>query len=117
MKFERHYYKSEKYHVEYMTVQGVVYFDNEYAFCGHPWILLSASKGDDWHNPYTINITICDDDDCDIEVAYYPGEEKFIDVLRELINWMNDLEHGVYSWDKFVKNMDDFFPDCKRRKQ
>lgn len=117
MEFERHYHKSEKYYIEYLNVYGAVYFDCNEWFCGRPWILLTASKGDDWHKPYTITVTICDQDDYDIGQIYYYREENFTQILRELINWMNDLEYGLCFYDEFIEDVPGFFPDCGCRKE
>lgn len=77
----------------------------------------TASKGDDWHKPYTITVTICDQDDYDIGQIYYCREENFTQVLRELINWMNDLEYGLCFYDEFIEDVPGFFPDCGCRKE
>lgn len=36
------------------------------------------------------------------------NEVQFFDVLYELINWMNDLEHGVCFWEEFVDDIKGF---------
>ena len=117
MEFERHYHKSEKLYIEYLNVYGTVHFDCNECFCGRSWVLLTASKGDDWHKPYTITVTICDQDDYDIGQIYYCREENFTQVLRELINWMNDLEYGMCFYDEFIVDVENFFPDCGCRKE
>lgn len=117
MEFERHYHKSEKLYIEYLNVYGTVHFDCNECFCGRSWVLLTASKGDDWHKPYTITVTICDQDDYDIGQIYYCSEENFIQVLRKLINWMNDLEHGMCFFDELIVDVENFFPDCGCRKE
>ena len=61
-------------------------------------------------------------DDFDIGYIYTADSEKqFFDVLHELINWMNDLEHGVaYYYEDLIEDLNgkkEFFPNymgCKR---
>lgn len=62
-------------------------------------------------------MTICDQDDYDIGQIYYCREENFTQVLRELINWMNDLEYGMCFYDEFIVDVENFFPDCGCRKE
>lgn len=62
------------------------------------------------YNNEHLNVT---QDDFDIGYVYSVGNEKqFYEVLHELINWMNDLEHGVCSWDEFIDDIEGFPPDC-----
>lgn len=99
---------------EYLSVYGLLHFDDKECFCGQPWILLSAHQGDNnsgWEK-YSIGIAIHDQDDYDIGFVYYPGKEQFFNVLHELINWINDLEHGVICYDDFIEDVEGFFPDC-----
>lgn len=115
MNIERHLHKRKMY----LTADSSIYFDDENAFCGRPKIHLIAIKNrnDDWWNDYQIGVSIHDMDDYDIGYIYTAkSEEQFFNVLHELINWMNDLEHGVCFYDEFVENISRFFPSlgCKK---
>lgn len=105
---------------ERLTVFGSIYFDEEFAFFGHPGIILSAFRNvnkrvSDLWKENSITVTIHDQDDYYVSYEYYPEENDFFTVLHELINWMNDLEHGVCCWESYVRDMDNFFPNiCKR---
>lgn len=63
-------------------------------------------------------IGIADMDDYSIGYIYEPTEEKFFDVLHELINWMHDLEMGLCLYDDYLDKLEsgEFFPNlnCKR---
>ena len=120
MKIKRHYVNSKKRHREFLTVNADIHFDNECVFCGQPWINLIAFKDayDSWWKDYQIGVAIHDTDDYDVGVIYTAENEKqFFDVLHELINWINDLEHGLCIYDKFVDDMDGFFPDLGCEKE
>ena len=120
MEIKRYYYHSKNYRNEYLDVTGVLHFDNKYAFCGQPWIYLVAYKNayDTTWKDRQICIVIHDQDDFDIGFVYSAEDDKqFFEVLHELINWMNDLEHGVYSWDEFVDDIEGFFPDCRCKRE
>ena len=99
---------------QYLTVFGRVYFDDNYCFCGWPYVYLVAYKED---NPFVkkneIEIAIHDDDDYDVGFVYYPDQDNFSNVLHELINWINDLEHEVCSYDTYISDIEGFFPDCR----
>ena len=115
MDIERHFNKSKKYYHEYLTVIGLLHFDDKSVFCGQPWILLQAYKEPfgSYINKYEIDVTICDHDDYDIGFSYRPKtEEEFFNVLHELVNWINDLEHGVISYWDYIGNIEGFFQDC-----
>lgn len=115
--------KKCKYPREQLTVTADVYFDTPELFCGRTWISLLAWKERhshfSWEHDYTIQIAVHDQDDYDIGWVYYPEPDQFTNVLHELINWMNDLEHGVICHDDFVDTYyTSFFPDycgCKRK--
>lgn len=108
--------KIEKYHfVKGLTVNGNIHFDCNFAFCGRPYIFLNAYCG--W-NDYQIGVGIRDNDDFDIGYIYTAeNEEQFFEVLHELINWINDLEHGVCIWEEFVDDIKGFFPECGCKKE
>ena len=121
MQIIRHsYYK--KFNVEFLYVVADIHFDCPDLFCGRTRMSLVAWKekenacGD---TEYTIQIVLHDQDDYDIGWVYYPEPERFTNVLHELINWMNDLEHGVICHDDFVDTYNtSFFPDylgCRRK--
>ena len=115
MEIKRYCYHSKKYNNEHLRVTGVLHFDNKYAFCGQPWIHLIAYKNayDTMWKDCQICIAIHDQDDFDIGFVYSAEDDgQFFEVLHELINWMNDLEHGVCSWDKFIDDIEGFFPNC-----
>ena len=120
MNIERHFYKSKKYHSEYLTATGLLHFDDKECFCKQPWISLIAFKDtfDDWWNNYEIGIAIHDYDDYDIGYVYTAeNEEQFFNVLHELINWINDLEHGIASYWDYIEDVVGFFPDCGCKKE
>lgn len=121
MEIIRHSYH-KKFNVEFLHVVADIHFDRPDLFCGRTWMSLTAwkEKENAWGDTeYTIQIAIHDKDDYDIGFVYYPASEQFVDVLHELINWMNDLEHGVICHDDFVDTYNtSFFPDylgCKRK--
>lgn len=100
----------------YLLVYTYPVFDNRKIFCGVPFLSLHAIKheSNEWYRKYQIIVRLMDQDDFNLGKVYYPSnEEEFFDILHELINWMNDLEHGVCEYDKVCDN--DFFPilDCK----
>ena len=105
---------------EYLSVESDIHFDEEYIFCGKPYVRLLAMKENGlsrWGN-YTIGIGIRDMDDYDVGYIYHPTEERFFDVLHELINWMHDLEMGLCLYNDYLKKLklDEFFPNlnCKK---
>ena len=115
MEIKRYCYHSKKYNNEYLDVESILHFDNKEAFFGQPWIYLIAYKNgyDTLWKDNQIAVAIHDQDDFDIGFVYSAeNEDQFFEVLHELINWMNDLEHGVCSWDEFVDDTEGFFPDC-----
>lgn len=121
MQIFRHSYH-KKLNVEFLRVVADIHFDRPDLFCGRTWMSLIAwkEKENAWDNTeYTIQIVLHDQDDYDIGFVYYPEPNQFDDVLHELINWMNDLEHGVICHDDFVDTYNtSFFPDylgCKRK--
>lgn len=64
-----------------------------------------------------IGVGIRDNDDFDIGCVYTAeNEEQFFNVLHELINWTNDLEHGVCFWEEFIDDIKGFFPECGCKK-
>lgn len=91
--------KIEKYHFvkgEALAVNGNIHFDSNFAFCGRPHIYLNAYCG--WKD-YQISVGIRGNDDFDIGYVYTAkNEEQFSDVLHELIDWINDLGHGICLW-------------------
>lgn len=111
--FRHSYHK--KFDLEFLRVVTDIHFDRPELFCGRTWMSLIASK----EKENTIQIVLHDQDDYDIGFVYYPEPNQFTDVLHELINWMNDLEHGVICHDDFVDTYNtSFFPDylgCKRK--
>lgn len=120
MEIIRKSYHSKKYNEEYSTVNGLLHFDDKECFCKQPWINLIAFKNthDKWWIDYQIGIAIHDYDDYDIGYVYTAeNEEQFFDVLHELINWVNDLEHGVISYLDYIGDIDGFFPDCGCKKE
>ena len=106
------------YRDEWLTVTADIKFDNEICFCGHPRIFLLADYDNThWGNPYKIRVSLHDMDYYDVGFVYKSDKEHFFDVLHELINWINDLEHGICIYDDYVKDIDGFFPDylgCER---
>lgn len=110
--------KIEKYHFvkgEALVVNGSIHFDYNFAFCGRPYTFLNAYCG--W-NSYQIGVGIRDNDDFDIGCIYTAeNKEQFFNVLHELINWMNDLEHGVCFWEEFIDDINGFFPECGCKKE
>ena len=109
--------KIEKYHFvkgEALVVNGNIHFDYNFAFCGRPYIHLNAYCG----RKYQIGVGIRDNDDFDIGCVYTAeNEEQFLNVLHELINWMNDIEHGVCFWEVFIDDINGFFPECGCKKE
>lgn len=109
--------KIEKYHFvksEALVVNGSIHFDYNFAFCGRPYIHLNACRG----RKYQIGVGIRDNDDFDIGCIYTAeNEEQFFNVLHELINWMNDLEHGICLWEEFIDDIKGFFPECGCKKE
>lgn len=121
MEIKRYCYHSKKYRNEHLNVTGVLHFDNKYAFCGQPWIHLCAYKNayNTMWKDYQVGVAIHDQDDFDIGFVYSTENGKqFFEVLHDLINWINDMEHGVCCWDEFVNDIEGFFPDygCKRER-
>ena len=96
----------------YLCVRSNIYFDNECCFCGRPYISLTAHRDKDkfWEEN-TITIAIHDMDDFDYGLIYKTNPDDFINVLRELINWMHDHEQGISIYEN-IWNVYDFFPDC-----
>ena len=120
MEIIRHSHYSKKYNYEYLTINGLLHFDDKECFCKQPWIHLIAFKDihDKWWKDYQIGIAIHDYDDYDIGYVYTAeNEEQFFDVLHELINWVNDLEHGVISYWDYIGDIEGFFPDCGCKKE
>ena len=114
MKIEKRIFNRKENSYESLWVHANIHFDNEVAFYGQPWINLIAFKDKPiscWDS-YEIGIAIHDCDDYDVGVIYKSSKESFTNVFHELINWINDLEHGVIIFDNCIINMDDFFPDC-----
>ena len=107
-----------QYRHEHLTVSAQIKFDDETCFCGHPSVHLRTYYDDfHWGNPYEIRVSLHDMDDYDVGFVYKSDKEHFFDVLHELINWINDLEHGICIYDDYVKDIDGFFPDylgCER---
>lgn len=107
-----------QYRHEHLTVSAQIKFDDETCFCGHPSVhLLTYYDDSHWGNPYEIRVSLHDMDDYDVGFVYKSDKEHFFDVLHELINWINDLEHGICIYDDYVKDIDGFFPDylgCER---
>lgn len=68
---------------------------------------------------YTIKIYVADMDDYHVGYVYQPTEDRFFDVLHELINWMHDLEMGLCLYDEYVDKLEsgEFFPNlnCERK--
>ena len=121
MEITRNSYHSQKHNIEYLRVLADVHFDRPDLFCGRTWVGLLAYKEAhfSWATSYTIDVVMHDQDDFDIGFTYCPEPDQFTDVLHELINWMNDLEHGVICHDDFVDTYNtSFFPDyceCVRK--
>ncbi len=108
----------QKNQSEFLNVQGILYFDGKECFCGQPWINLLAYTEPSWcWKTHQITIAIHDQDDYDIGFIYSPSKEKFFVVLHELINWINDLEHGIICYDDFIEDVEGFFPDCKCKRE
>lgn len=106
--------------LRYLTVDASIHFDSKNAFCGQPSIHLIAFRNacEPWWKDCQIGIKIYDKDDYDIGYVYTAeNEEQFFVVLHELINWMNDLEHGLCIYDEFVSDIDGFFPDLGCEKE
>lgn len=114
--------KIEKYHFvkgEALAVNGNIHFDYNFAFCGRSYIHLITIKNAycGWKD-YQIGVGIRDNDDFDIGCVYTAeNEEQFFNVLHELINWMNDLEHGVCFGEEFIDDIKGFFPECGCKKE
>lgn len=97
---------------DHLWVTSNVYFDNEYCFCGRPYISLVAHKDNNgFWDANTIGVAIHDDDDFDIGLVYKTSPDSFENVLHELINWMRDHEQGTSIYDDIL-DIFDFFPDC-----
>ena len=114
--------KIEKYHFvkgEALAVNGNIHFDYNFAFCGRPYVRLITTKNAycGWKD-YQIGVAIHKNGDFDIGYVYTTENEvQFFDVLHELINWMNDLEHGVCFWEEFIDDINGFFPECGCKKE
>lgn len=102
---------------DHLWVTSNIYFDNEYCFCGRPYVSLNAYKDKNkfWEEN-TIAIAIHDMDDFDYGLIYKTNPDDFINVLRELINWMRDHEQGISIYDDIL-DIFSFFPDyeCERK--
>ena len=71
-----------------------------------------------WLEDYQIGVGIRDNDDFDIGCVYTAeNEEQFFNVLHELINWINDLGHGICLWEEFIGDIKGFFPECGCKKE
>ena len=97
-----------------IKVTSNIYFDIYIKFaCNQSYVNLIANKVYNY-----IMIEIINQDDLQIGYAYYPeenNENNFFKVLHELINWMNDHEHGIIKFDDLFK--EDFLPNylgCER---
>ena len=60
---------------------------------------------------FTDSVHQVDMDDFDYGLIYKTNPDDFINVLRELINWMRDHEQGIRIYES-IWNVYDFFPDC-----
>lgn len=97
----------------HLIVRSNIYFDSSDYFCDRPYIYLSAHKeSDGFWKSYTIGIGIRDQDDFDIGLVYETNEQSFFTILHELINWMNDHEHGITQYEDIIEPYT-FFPDCE----
>ena len=98
---------------DHLWVTSNIYFDNECCFCGRPYVSLIARKDKNkFWDANTIGIGLRDDDDFDIGLIYKTNPDDFINVLRELINWMRDHEQGISIYDDIL-DIFSFFPDCE----
>lgn len=102
-----------------LVVESNLFTDEDYIFCGRPYVVLYARKDGDgkWWKPYSIAIKVGDDDDYDMGLIYQANEDNFFDVLHELINWMRDHEQGITIY-RDIWNLREFFPDlgCERER-
>ena len=116
MEIVKEVYNSKNDHHCRLKVYGSVHFDDKFCFSGYPWIYLYTCENNKFWDNHQIGIAIHDQRNYDMGYVYEPGEERFIAVLRELINWINDLEHGVCSYWDYIQNIEGFFPDldCKK---
>lgn len=116
MNIERHLNKR----IRYLTVDASIHFDAIDAFYGQPQVHLIAFRNayESWWKDCQIGVKIHDMDDYDIGYIYTAeNEEQFFNVLYELINWMNNLEHGLCIYDEFISDIDGFFPECGCKKE
>lgn len=97
-----------------LWVTSGIHFDDNTGFCGLPYVSLVANKNERFYTrkPYTITISVHDDDDFDIGLMYHSSPEQFHNVLHELINWMHDHEKGISSFRRLWEMPMVFFPDC-----
>lgn len=111
MKISKYSYEAQGQLIKRLIVTSNMYFDDPKIFCGQTFLHLIATR-----DTSVIAITLHDQNDHDYGFLYLPVPDKFFDVLHELINWMNDLEHGVCNTHKYLHNKDEFFPtfDCTR---
>ena len=111
--------KKDKRINEHLVVQSSLNFYDNQCFCGKPYIYLTAYKDSSSYGwkENQIGISIHDYDDFFLGFVYYPEPEQFFDVLHELINWMNDLEHGILYFDEIFPDIDNFFPKLCERKR
>ena len=119
MKIEKRRITRHKQTSENLYVSGRLQFYDTQAFCGNVYIILIAFKDNNflgWH-ANEIAVHIHDYDDLFEGFIYYPRPEQFFDVLHELINWMNDLEHGILYFDEVFPDIDNFFPKLCERKR
>ena len=119
MKIEKRQITRHKQTSENLYVSGRLQFYNAQVFCGNVYINLIAFKDNSfwgWH-ANEIAVHIHDYDDLFEGFIYYPRPEQFFDVLHELINWMNDLEHGILYFDEVFPDIDNFFPKLCERKR
>ena len=119
MKIEKRQITRHKQTSENLYVSGRLQFYDTQAFCGNVYIILIAFKDNSFFgwNANEIAIHIHDYDDLFEGFIYYPKSEQFFDILHELINWINDLEHGILYFDEIFPNIDNFFPKLCERKR
>ena len=114
MKIEAISTRSQKKEYEWLCVESSVHFDWNGCFCRKPFMYLIVWKDKYFsEKQYVIQVSVLDYDDYSVGCVYYPGQDRFTGVLHEVINWMNDLEHGVVDYGEYVKDYKEFFPDCE----
>lgn len=85
---------------EFLTVSVPLFPKDKVGFCipepGNVELYLVAN-GDKpifgW-NPYSVRLSVLDGDDYESEKLYQFTEDTFQEKLRELINWMNDMNEA-----------------------